>query len=87
MRQRRVADVGHGGVRIDLELQHPARDVDRARDVAGFEFRRLAHVDQDFVAAVLGESARRDLANLLAGFGDQAGGGDVGIHLEDPCKI
>ena len=80
VRQGGVADMRDGGVRIDLELQHAARDVDGSGDVAGLEFGGFAHVDHDGAARGFGEGPGIDFANLPARFRHEVGHGARGRH-------
>ena len=53
-------------MRIDLELQYATRDVDRARNMASIEFGRLAHVNDDGIAAIGLECGGVDFPNFGA---------------------
>ena len=61
---------GHRRVRVDLEFQHAARQVDRARQVALRVLSRFAHIDQDAVV-LRRQLVGRDLFDTAACLGHQ----------------
>ncbi|MFO1473309.1 MAG: hypothetical protein U1F20_01700 [Lysobacterales bacterium] len=71
-------------MRVDLELQHAARDVDGTGDVPGLEFGGFPDIDQHRIAPIGGEFRGRHFADLGARLGDEVGSGEGAGHGGTP---